>query len=101
MSPQYTSVHPTFNIDFRIPSTKARKIQQMQKEDPQYRHFDRMLTRAYIELRKKRKAALQQQAEFLAPWYDTVLTSLRYRPLTLMSEWTSATTQRIRTSLLC
>ena len=73
-------------------------MQQMQKEDPRYRHFDRMLARAYIGLLKKRKAALQQQAGFLAPRYDTVLTSLRYRPLTLMSEWTSVTIQRTHIS---
>ncbi|TBU59831.1 hypothetical protein BD310DRAFT_924320 [Dichomitus squalens] len=46
----------------RHPSIKARKMQQAQQEDPRFRHIDRMLARAYIELLKKRKLSQQKPA---------------------------------------
>ena len=73
MSPQYTSFRPTFTANSRFPSTKVRKMQQMQQEDPRYRNLDRMLARAYIELLRKQKLS-QQKAGTFVPRYGVMLT---------------------------
>lgn len=74
MSPQYagtpvTSIHTNLRSCYQ-PSTKARKLLQMQQEDPRYRSLDRMLARAYIELMQKQKAQQKQKAGFFAPRMD-------------------------------
>ena len=72
MSPQYTgtpitSIHTNSRSSYQ-PSTKARKLLQMQQEDPRYRNLDRMLARAYIELVLRWKvAAKNREAGFLVP----------------------------------
>ncbi|KAI1792387.1 hypothetical protein LXA43DRAFT_972539 [Ganoderma leucocontextum] len=75
MSPQYTGtpITSSFNTNSRpsySSSTKARKLLQMQHEDPRYRSLDRMLARAYIELVQKQKAQQKQKAGFFAPRMD-------------------------------
>ena len=80
MSPQYTgtpitSIHTNSRSSYQ-PSTKARKLLQMQQEDPRYRNLDRMLARAYIELVQKQKAQQKQKAGFFTPRYASTLTSL-------------------------
>ena len=76
MSPQYTGtpftsfLHPSSSRSSNTPSsTKARKLLQMQAEDPRYRSLDRMLARAYIELMQKQKAQQKQKAGFFVPRY--------------------------------
>ncbi|KAM5531377.1 hypothetical protein V8D89_014970 [Ganoderma adspersum] len=76
MSPQYTGtpltsfLHPNSSRPSNTPSTKARKLLQMQAEDPRYRSLDRMLARAYIELMQKQKAQQKQKAGFFVPRMD-------------------------------
>ncbi len=82
MSPQYTGapITSSFHTNSRssYPSTtKARKLLQMQQEDPRYRDLDRMLAKAYIELMQKQKAQQKQKAGFFAPRYASTLTVSR------------------------